>query len=95
MVGNEFGLKTRDSSDFMRMRRHALVACFRPEQSSVTTSLYDPQYTYFKSAIGAHLGLSEETQRAEEIVNFKTWLITVYRGEELRGGDPACARDYP
>ena len=54
---------------------------------TTTTNLYDPQFTYFNSPIGAHLALSEQAQRAEKVVNFKTWIVTVYRGEDLRGGE--------
>jgi choline dehydrogenase-like flavoprotein len=54
---------------------------------ATTINLYDPQFTYFNSPIGAHLALSGEAQRAEKLINFKTWIITVYRGEESRGGE--------
>jgi choline dehydrogenase-like flavoprotein len=54
---------------------------------ATTTNLYDPQFTYFNSPVGAHLALSEQAQRTEKLVNFKTWIVTVSRGEESRGGE--------
>jgi len=54
---------------------------------AATVDLYDVQYTYFHAPIGASLGLTAETQREEKLLNYKTWILSVYYGEDSRGGE--------
>jgi len=82
-LGNEHDLVGRFFMEHPRVHKGKIVL----DNPTLTTNLYDPQYTYFNSPIGAHLALSEEAQRAEQVINFKTWIITVYKGEESRGGE--------
>ena len=56
-------------------------------ESGKTTNLYDVQYTYFHSPIAANLALSEKTQREEKTLNYKTWILTQYKGETSKGGE--------
>ncbi len=83
-LGNEYDLVGRY---FMERPQIYSGEIILDDPTKFTTNLYDPQYTYFNSPIGAHLALSEEAQRAEKVVNFKTWIITVYKGEKARGGE--------
>ena len=82
-LGNAHDLVGRYFMEHPRVHAGSIVLA----DPNISTNLYDPQYTYFNSPIGAHLALSEETLRREQLVNFKTWIITVYHGEESPGGE--------
>lgn len=60
------------------------VELSRPERS---TDLYDAQYNYFyQSPIAGSLALSEETQRREQILNYRAWIFSISEAEESEGG---------
>jgi choline dehydrogenase-like flavoprotein len=82
-LGNQNDLVGRFFMEHPRIQTGEIVLS-DPEAS---TNLYDVQYTYFHSPISANLALSEETQRAEQILNYKTWILSVYRGEESKGAE--------
>lgn len=53
-----------------------------------TTDLYDAQYNYlYRTPIAANLALSEETQRQEQTLNYRAWIISVNQAEESKGGE--------
>lgn len=81
-LGNQNDLVGRYFMEHPCLHRGALV--LNDPRNSV--DLYDPQYTYFHSPIGASLALSAETQRAEGLLNYKTWILSSYYGEDARGG---------
>lgn len=81
-LGNQHDLVGRFFMEHPRVHAGEIVL----NDPHMSTNLYDPQYTYFDSPIGAHLALTPETLRSEKLVNFKTWIITVYHGEEAPGG---------
>lgn len=55
--------------------------------AATSTNLYDVQYTFFHSPIAANIALSEETQRTEKTLNYKAWILSVYKGEESKGAE--------
>ena len=81
-LGNQHDLVGRFFMEHPRVHAGEIVL----NDPSMSTDLYDPQYTYFHSPVGAHLALTADTLRAEKLINFKTWIITVWHGEESPGG---------
>ncbi|MDN5849679.1 MAG: GMC family oxidoreductase [Nitrococcus sp.] len=82
-LGNDFDLVGRFFMEHPCLHAGEIVLNDR----ATTTNLYDPHYTFFNSPIGAHLALSGDAQRVERVLNFRTWIVTFYRGEESRGGE--------
>jgi len=55
---------------------------------TVSTNLYDVQHNYFhQSPIAGNLALDEESQRREQTLNYRGWVISVSQAEESRGGE--------
>ncbi len=57
------------------------------DKADESTKFYDPHHTFFHSPVSANLALTEEVQRAEQLLNYKSWVVSVYRGEKTKGGE--------
>ena len=81
-LGNQNDLVGRFFMEHPRVHLSKL----KPTNPKMSFNLYDAQYTFFKSPIAATFALQPEVIRKERLLNYKSWIIAVYRGEESRGG---------
>jgi choline dehydrogenase-like flavoprotein len=82
-LGNQHDLVGRFFMEHPRVHIGEVV----PDDPKTPLDLYDVQYTFFHAPAAAHLALREEVLREERLLNYKGWILAVYKGEQSKGGE--------